>query len=136
VWFAAQLIFGLVYIMVPETNFKWGTCPKLPPAVRRCQEIEYERRRLRGVELRRAILRECQKALDVIRQNPDVATGFGVAGLSALTIVVLLRKRNVTLTPQPPDAGEQDREAGERECEPWELKSWDLRSDYRDLMSE
>jgi hypothetical protein len=134
--FAAQIIFGLVWVMVPESNYKWSGCPKLPPEVRRCQVLKYERRRLRGVENRRAILRACQKALDAIRQNPDVATGFGVAGLSALTIVVLLHKRNVTATPQPPDAGEQDREASERECEEWELKSWDLRSDYRDLMSE
>ena len=98
--------------------------------------MKAERECQRREECERVISVAYQNTLDVLRQNADVVAGFGVAGLSALTIVVLLHKRNVTLTTQPPDAGEQDREASERECEAWELKSWDLRSDYRDLMSE
>ena len=86
-------------------------------------EREAAKDRKRNEETKRAIGAAYQKASAALLENTDVVTGFGVAGLSALTIVVLLHKRNVTLTPQPPDAGEQDREASERECEAWELKS-------------
>jgi hypothetical protein len=102
----------------------------VPIEVRRSAEMKRQQKRKQ--ELRAA----CRKASEVVCQNADALPWFGLAGLSALTIVVLLHKRDVTLTPQPPDAGEQDREASERECEEWELKCWDLRSDYRDLMSE
>jgi hypothetical protein len=85
---------------------------------------------------RREIVDDFRMASDVVCHNADVLAWFGLAGLSALGISVLLRKPGVTATPQPPDAGEPYHEADERECPEWELKSWDLRSDYRDLMSE
>jgi hypothetical protein len=40
-----------------------------------------------------------RKAGEAVCNNADVLAWFGLAGLSALTIVVLLLKRDVTLTP-------------------------------------
>jgi hypothetical protein len=102
----------------------------VPVEVRRSAEMRREQKRQR--ETAAAV----RKASEVVCHNAAVLAWFGLAGLSALGIVVVLRKPGVTSTPQPPDVGEQYHEANERECEAWELKSWDLRSDYRDLMSD
>jgi hypothetical protein len=93
---AAQIVLGLVFVTLPVSNFKPGSCPRLPAKVRRCQELKYERERQRREECGRAISVAYQKALDVIRQYADVVTGFGVAGLSALGIAGLMRKSKVT----------------------------------------
>jgi hypothetical protein len=65
----------------------------------------------------RQISAACRKASDVVCHNADVLPWFGLAGLSALGFVVLLRTPDVTSTPQPPDAGAQYHEPDERECE-------------------
>jgi hypothetical protein len=58
--------------------------------------LKAERECQRREECERVISVAYQNTLDVLRQNADVVAGFGVAGLSALGIAVLMRKPEVT----------------------------------------
>jgi hypothetical protein len=57
--------------------------------------LKAEQERQRREECERAISAAYQKAREVLCQNADVLAGFGVAGLSALVFVVLMRKPDV-----------------------------------------